>query len=90
MNRAATRPRSDLASTKYCLANPGKEYLVYNPSSDDVTVTVNLKAGEYNYEWLNPDSGKTESTGTVEAKGGKQTFNAPFKGDAVLYLARQN
>jgi len=90
MDLAATRPRNDLASTKYCLANPGKEYLVYNPSADDAAVTVNLKAGEYNYEWLNPDSGKTESTGTIKAKGGKQTFNAPFKGDAVLYLARQN
>ena len=90
MNLAGMQPRSDLASTKYCLADPGKEYLVYNPSADDAAVTVNLKAATYTHEWFNPDNGKTESTGTIKAKGGKQTFNAPFKGDAVLYLARQN
>jgi hypothetical protein len=90
MGLAAMKPRNDLASTKYCLANPGTEYLVYDPSADDAAVTVNLKAAKYKYEWFNPDSGKAESTGTIEAKGGKQTFHAPFKGDAVLYLARQN
>ena len=31
-------PRGDLASTGYCLANPGKEYLVYIPEGGEVTV----------------------------------------------------
>ena len=58
MNLAAMVPRNDLASTKYCLANPGTEYLVYLPSPNPTdswfgrikeifignhpTVTVNL------------------------------------------------
>lgn len=87
MNLAAMPPRDNLASTKYCLANPGSEYLIYNPAPDDASFTVNLKAGTYKYEWFNPDDGKRVSAGTIKAKGGKQTFKAPFKGDAVLYLA---
>jgi len=85
MNLAAMLPHDDLASTKYCLANPGKEYLVYNPA-DQGSITVNLKAGIYNYEWFNPGNGKVEVTATIEAKDGQQTFQAPFKGDVVLYI----
>jgi len=80
-------PSPDLASTKFCLANPGKEYLIYNPSADNASLTVALKAGKYKYEWFNPSDGKIASTGTIEAKDGSQSFEAPFKGDAVLFLA---
>ncbi len=31
MDLSSVRPRADLASSGYCLANPGKEYLVYVP-----------------------------------------------------------
>lgn len=31
VNLAALLPRSDLSSTNYCLANPGREYLIYLP-----------------------------------------------------------
>ena len=86
VNLAAMLPHSNLASTKYCLANPGKEYLVYNPEADKAAITVKLKTGAYEYEWFNPSSGKVESEGKIKAKGGEQTFRAPFKGDAVLYL----
>jgi hypothetical protein len=34
MNLAKMVPRNDLASTGYCLANPGSEYLVYLPSEE--------------------------------------------------------
>jgi len=86
MDLAAMLPRNNLASTRYCLANPGLEYLVYNPAADKPSITINLKAGTYKYEWFNPDNGKVASTGTIEAKGGEKKFEAPFKGDAVLYL----
>jgi len=90
MNLAAMLPQGNLSSTKYCLANPGKEYLVYNPAADVNSITVNLKAGTYNYEWFNPNNGKIESTNTIEAKDGDRTFRAPFKSDAVLYIVLSN
>jgi len=89
MNLASMQPRNDLASTKYCLANPGVQYLVYNPDVDAPSVTLTL-AGTYNYEWFNPSSGKIESTGTIKAGDNtQQTMEVPFKGDAVLYLAHK-
>ena len=42
MNLAATRPRGELSSTGYCLANPGVEYLVFLPGGG--TATVDLSA----------------------------------------------
>lgn len=90
MNLASMQPHNDLASTKYCLANPGVQYLVYNSDADTPSITVNLAAGTYDYEWFNPNSGKIESTGTIKAvNNAQQTIEAPFKGDAVLYLTRK-
>jgi hypothetical protein len=86
MNLAAMKPLNNLASTQYCLANPGAEYLLYNPAEDNPAVTINLKAGTYTYEWFNPDNGEVVSQGSVKAADGDNKFEAPFKGDAVLYL----
>ncbi len=87
MNLALMKPRNDLSSTKYCLANPGVEYLVYKPASDESSITVTLQSGKYKYEWFNPDQGKVVSTGSIKrADWGEQTFQAPSKSDSVLYI----
>ena len=46
MDLAATAPHGELASTNYCLANPGKEYLVFLPDGGDVTVDLSAARGE--------------------------------------------
>lgn len=86
MNLAAMAPRTDLASTSYCLANPGSEYLVYQPGSG--AFTVNLTAGPYSYEWFNPGSGSVASTGSFTTQGENKSFSPPFSGDAILYVKR--
>jgi len=90
MNLAAMSAKgghNDLSSTKYCLANPGVEYLVFKPASDkESSITVKLKAGKYEYEWFDPGRGKVVSTGTIRANSGEQVLRSPLKGDAVLYL----
>jgi len=88
INPAAMTPRSDLSSTTYCLAKPGKEYLVYQPKKGEA-FSVEVKAGTYCYEWFNPTEGALTDTGRLEAADGKQQFKAPFEGDAVLYLEAQ-
>ena len=88
---AAMEPRGDLASTGYCLANPSREYLVYVPSNGDrewtETVSVDLSESSkaFHVEWFNPRTGTTTS-GSNTVGGGRQSFTAPFSGDAVLYL----
>jgi len=87
INLAAMTPRGELASTRYCQANPGNEYLVYQPKASE-PFSVELKAGRYRYEWFDPTKGATASSGNVQAADGQQPFKAPFAGDAVLWLMR--
>jgi hypothetical protein len=85
MNLAAMMPRPDLASTKYCLANPGSAYLIYQPEPNKL-FAVNLIAGNYSFEWFNPGFGTVVSDGLFTTEAGNKSFSAPFDGDAVLYL----
>jgi len=86
MNLLLMTPQKALSSTGYVLANPGTEYLVYQPSSG--VFTVNLVAKSYSYEWFNPATGAIAETGTFIATGGSRSFTPPFSGDSVLYLIR--
>ncbi len=85
MNLVEMVPRNDLSSTKYCLANPGSEYLVYLPSGGTVTVDLSAASGALLVEWFNPTTGETVK-GDETTGGAKRDFTAPFSGDAVLYI----
>lgn len=84
MNLVAMLPQGSLSSTGYCLANPGREYLVYQPLVKPFT--LQLPAGRYQFEWLNPETNVVAATGETTVHGSDQTFTPPFTGDAVLYL----
>jgi uncharacterized protein DUF6298 len=86
INLAAMQPKPNLASTKFCLANPGNEYLVYNPKDDLNSVILRLQKGNYKCEWFHPAKGNIIKEGMIRAKGGEQTLPAPFTGSFVLYL----
>jgi len=51
MNLARMTPQEELASTKYCLADSGREYLVFQPAKG-AEFSVELKAGTYELEWI--------------------------------------
>jgi hypothetical protein len=84
LNLAKAFPHGELASTGYALADPGTEYLVYQPGAG--AFTVDLNAGFYAYEWFNPSVGAQSSTGGMTVPAGAHPFTSPFPGDAVLYL----
>lgn len=91
MNLAAMLPSNNSSdcSTMFCLRDPGREYLVYQPSSGGFT--VNLLVGSYQYEWFNPATGAVASTGTTTQNiSGNKSFTPPFSGDAVVYLKNVN
>ena len=79
-------PRGDLASSRFCLANPGREYLVYLPDGGEVSVDLSDSSGIFAVEWFNPSTGETFDGGTVS---GNSSFTAPFQGPAVLYLLQK-
>jgi len=85
---AAMTPSLELASTGYCLANPGSEYVVYQPGTGEFT--IDLTAGTYSYEWFNPVAGRKDGDGSFTVEGGRKSFVPPFQGDAVLYLKRMS
>ena len=86
MNLTTMTPRSDLASSTYCLANPGQEYLVYLPDGGGVTVDLTAATGELNVEWIHPVEGAITGAEHV-AGGGKRVLKAPFNGEAVAHLS---
>jgi hypothetical protein len=78
-------PRPELASSGYCLADAGKEYLVYVPGGGAVSVDLAGVAGEVTVEWFEPAAGK-KSSGEKAAGGARREFKPPFEGSALLYL----
>jgi hypothetical protein len=92
VNLAAMMPQGSLASTGYCLAHtgPGRaEYLVYLPDGGSVTVDLSKSPGPLAVEWI--DAGQGHSTPAGQMQGGAvRSFNAPFAGDAVLYLRERS
>ncbi len=88
MNLAAMTPQPNLASSGYCLAEPGKEYLAYAPGGR-VDMDLAGTTGTFNVEWLDLHTGVIRAGGS--AKGGAhRKFTPPFDGDAVLYLSSES
>jgi len=86
MNLVGMSPRPDWSSSGYCLAEPGKEYLIYTETGQ-VTVDLSLGHGQFVAEWFDPATGTSTAGGAITG-GGSLTFSAPFNDIAVLYLKR--
>lgn len=87
LNLARARPLPALASTGFCLAAVGRQYLVYQPGSGAFTVDLSDAPGTVETEWFNPSTGRTVAKGQASG-GGTATFQPPFEGPAVLYVRR--
>ena len=78
--------KKEVCSSKYCLVNPGIEYLVYQPDKSDIKLQT--KPGIYSYEWFNPATGLIVETGSITLNH-EQRFMPPFSDDSILYLKAQ-
>ncbi|HMG69748.1 MAG TPA: DUF6298 domain-containing protein [Gemmatimonadaceae bacterium] len=79
-------PHGELASSGYCLAKPGVEYLVYSPGGTSVTVNLTSVPSTTNLtvEWFNSGTGVATTLGTIAGGGSRQI---PAHGaDDVLFL----
>jgi hypothetical protein len=68
-----------------CLANPGKEYVVYAPQGGTITLDLSAAAGEFAVEWLNPRDG-TYHPAVAVAGGARRAFVPADADDWVLHL----
>jgi hypothetical protein len=86
LDLAAMVPTRDVASTGFCLAAPGRAYLIYLPEGGNVSVDLAGASGRFSVEWLHPETGQTKTGDAVDG-GGKKSLASPFEhGDAVLLL----
>lgn len=83
-------PSTTVASTGYCLANPGLEYVVYVPGGGDVNIDLSAapEGAEFMVEWMNAATGERVPAQAIPG-GGAITLTAPVGGDAVLHLRRK-
>ena len=80
-------PHGEMASSTYCLADPGNEYLVFVPERMS-GVTVELPEGEYRYLWYDTQTGEeTEFEPFVHA-GGPAWKPKPFSANSLLLVTR--
>ena len=58
-------PASDVASAGWCLADPGKEYVVFLNQAVPLTLKLSDAAGSLQGEWYQPFSGQRISAGRL-------------------------
>jgi len=87
------RPAADLirsgAPEYQALAEPGTTYAIYfQRGASSPLVMMNVPAGKYHVEWVNPVSGVTTSDPDVSHAGGDLTLRPPYQGEIALMLTR--
>lgn len=85
MDLKTAAPSNHLSTTTYCLATPGREYLVYQPDSGPFS--LDLPAGTYDAEWHWPNIPSGQTGIVMEHSGGWKTFSASMS--SVLLLKRR-
>lgn len=85
MRLAETLPLPELASSRYCLAAVGKQYVVYLPEGGEVVVDLSGAQGLFQVQWVHPVEGNVEPASPVQG-GGPRSLKAPFEGDAAAVL----
>jgi hypothetical protein len=80
-------PNDALVSTGYCVANPGVEYVVYQPDKKEFTLSIDRNQAQPGATWFNPLTGEISK---ANASGnGKTTFTPPSgwaDGPVVLHV----
>lgn len=87
VNLSRMKPEGQLSATGYCLADRGREYVVFQHDKGEFTLDLKDAPGRFHAEWLDVNAARFIPSRTVEG-GTARTFTTPFPGPAVLYLKR--
>jgi hypothetical protein len=85
VNLVEMHPAGALASTGYCLASPGNEYLVYAPDDSRLTVDLSNAAGEFTAHWFDVEGRQWMEGGNISGTG-RPELEVPFSKGAILHL----
>ncbi|MBN1466474.1 DUF4038 domain-containing protein [candidate division KSB1 bacterium] len=79
------QPNDALVSTGHCIADPGREYVVYSRNGGSVELNLAAVNGEIDMQWFNPRTGDYSPVSRVTG-GATLSLAPPFSGDWVLYV----
>ena len=82
---ATMKPHGEMASSTYCLADPGREYLVFVPENSS-GVTVELPEGEYRFLWFDTENDNESEFESFSHPGGPAWKPKPYSANSVLHL----
>jgi len=83
LDLANVSPRGDLASTGFCLAKPGYQYVVYQPGDGPITVSGLRVGTSYHYELYDTKRSKVVTSGRIQASGASESFKSAGKGSVL-------
>lgn len=74
----------------YVLAETGEQYGVYIFGGTQMNLEMELPAGRYRVEWVNPVSGKREAPSKLNHEGGTAVLKSPdYEPDIALRVAKR-
>ncbi len=72
------------------LAETGRAYAVYVKGGTEAELALELPAGGYRVEWVNPRTGRVEKAETFRHEGGERAFASPvYSEDIALRVKRR-
>jgi len=79
-------PSTTIATSGYCLAAEGKEYLVYIPEGKETNVDLTSSKGSFEVTWIDPLSGNTWAGDPIPG-GNANKLVSPFEtADALVHV----
>jgi hypothetical protein len=84
---ATAVPHPELASSGFCLADPGREYLAYRPA-DHPALRLRLEPGSYAVRWLDPEHDAEVALPDI-AGPGEVAVPAPSRADGLVHVTRR-
>lgn len=85
LDLARMTPHNALASTSFCLADPGVDYIVYLPDGGVAELDLSAAQGGLSVEWIDASTGAATPGASVDG-GGRIRLAAPFAGNAVIHV----
>jgi hypothetical protein len=64
-------------TTAQALVQPGRAYAIYLSAGNHANLVLELPAGHYRVEWINPRSGETDKRQDIDHQGGRVTLSSP-------------
>jgi len=87
LDLARLRPVAAVSTPEWCLAEPGRTYIVYQPRGGAVTLDLRDASGERGYRWLDTRTLAVLGGGVLTA-GERLTLPAPSPNGVVLHVGR--